>query len=84
MIRRLLTGVLLAAIAGPAGAKEWRIPTGTELAKFQELVNTAVYGDTVVVEPGEYFARVIMPTGVTLRSEAGPESTIIRFERMLR
>lgn len=35
-------------------------------------------GDTLMVGPGEYRGRFILPSGVVMQSEAGPDSTWIR------
>jgi predicted outer membrane repeat protein/parallel beta-helix repeat protein len=48
-----------------------------EYGNISEALAAASYCDTVVVGPGTYTEVISIPWGVTLRSSAGPESTVI-------
>lgn len=78
MIRRLSAALLpLLVVATSSPAATWR---ATSNADLQNTVDSAAYGDTVYVAPGEYL-RVIMRSGIHLLAEEGPENTIIRNDR---
>jgi len=77
-VRIILSALLLAAIPSVAPAKVHRVE---DPQKFQLVVDSAAYGDTVRVPPGTY-PRVITRPGIRLISEKGPEETIIRNDRM--
>ena len=51
----------------PRLAEIVRIPTGAGIREFQRLVDSAAYGDTVMVAPGEYH-QVIMRSGIYFAS----------------
>ena len=66
--------------------KTWRVPS--EHATICGAVDSASYGDTVLVEPGTYYRErrmltpggyvwILLTDGVTLVSELGPEATIL-------
>lgn len=44
---------------------------------IQGGINAAVTGDTVLVAPGTYIEQVTINKSITLKSSAGPASTII-------
>ncbi len=71
---------ILAAAPLPCGAKTVRV-ADTDPRKFQQAVDTAAYGDTVVVAPGVYGQTILRP-GIVLRSEKGPEVTTLRNGQM--
>lgn len=74
MFVRLLALVILTCIeALPAAAGVLRV---TEKAKLQEALDTAAYGDTVLVAPGTY-SRIVMRSGIHLLAEKGPEETLL-------
>jgi len=78
MIRRLIVSILLGlAFAGSASAATWRVTADQE---FQDIVDSAAYGDTVFVAPGQY-VRVTMRSGIHLVAEQGPQETVIRNDR---
>jgi Right handed beta helix region len=68
-----------------AGASTYLVPS--EYPTIQDGLDVATVGDTVLVAPGTYSdwtlwngqgaAVAIVPDGVTLRGESGPEATII-------
>ena len=70
--------LVLLAFAGlgsqPAVAAVWPV---SEKAKLQESVDSAAYGDTVLVAPGTY-GRVVLRSGVHLLAEKGPEQTLLK------
>ncbi len=66
--------VVTGAVAAPAAAATWPV---SEKGKLQEALDSAAYGDTVLVAPGQY-PRVVLRSGVTLRSEKGPEHTLLK------
>jgi parallel beta-helix repeat protein len=76
-LRVLLAVAIAAAVAAPAGALTW--PVG-DPDSLQSIVDSAAYGDTVLVAPGEY-VRVILRSGIRLIAEAGPDETIFRNGR---
>jgi hypothetical protein len=79
MVLRLAVSFLLgSAMLAPAGARELAMPAGLDARAFQKFIDTATYGDTIVVPPGDY-QQAILRSGITLRSEKGPEGTILRF-----
>jgi hypothetical protein len=77
-VRIVLSALLLAGMPSIAPAKVHRV---TEPKKFQLVVDSAAYGDSVMVPPGTY-PRVIVRPGIRLISEKGPEETILRQDRM--
>jgi hypothetical protein len=68
----LLLSICLAPL--PAAAATWPV---SEKGKLQEAVDSAAYGDTVLVAPGQY-PRVVLRSGVHLLSEQGPEHTLLK------
>jgi hypothetical protein len=83
---------LLLLLGAAAPAATIRVPGGADT--IQEALDAAAAGDTVLVAPGEYvvtepieFNRLLLPKGtgsppgknLTLRSEAGPEQTVLRM-----
>jgi len=77
-IRIILCALVFAAIPSIAPAKVHRVE---DPQKFQLVVDSAAYGDTVRVPPGVY-PRVIVRPGIRLISEKGPEETTLRHDRM--
>jgi hypothetical protein len=71
----LTTLLLLAAAGAPAGAATLRVPA--DHPDIQSGVTAAAAGDTVLVAPGTYRELIRMKPGLVLRSEAGPDSTIL-------
>jgi hypothetical protein len=67
----------MALTVAAAGAAVIRVPS--QQPTIQAGLNAALYGDTVLVAAGTYNERLAWPAvdGVTLVSEAGPESTVI-------
>ncbi|MEZ5066756.1 MAG: NosD domain-containing protein [bacterium] len=63
--------------SAPAGAKTW---AASEWVAIQDALDSAAYGDTVLVAPGTY-DRLVLRSGITLMSEKGPEDTILRNGR---
>jgi parallel beta-helix repeat protein len=57
------------------------VPSGTDLREFQRLVDSAAYGDTVLVAPGKYHA-VIMRSGIRIIAERGPKETVLSNDRL--
>ena len=77
-VRIFLSALLLVAIPSLASAKIHRV---TEPEKFQLVIDSAAYGDTVGVPPGTY-PRIIARPGIRIVSEKGPLETTIRNERI--
>jgi parallel beta-helix repeat protein len=80
----LLPLTLLTTTTHPdsAHARTWRVTTPTELqapvGAIQAAINNATSGDVILVSPGTYYENIdFMGKNITLRSEAGPEATII-------
>lgn len=82
----LALSVLAFASASTSRARTWRVPTEVEM--IYEAVDSASYGDTVLVAPGTYYREREKPTtggsvwlwlkdGVTITSEGGPEVTVL-------
>jgi len=74
----LITLTLLAA-PGPSGARTWYVnEAGTgDAPTIPAAMDSAAYGDTVLVGPGTYYGWIDMTDGVTLMSELGPTETIL-------
>jgi len=81
MLARPLAAALAAAAfalaAGPAPAETHRIRTGMDHMEIQEVMDRAAYGDTVLVEPGQYLMLTVR-NGIKLIGEEGPENTVFR------
>ena len=79
MRRSLLCAFALFAAWAPqdSSAAVWR---ADEWVKIQEAIDSAAYGDTVLVAPGKY-DRLIIRSGIHLLAEKGPEETILRNGR---
>jgi parallel beta-helix repeat protein len=80
MSARPLAAVLAAVLALPAGpvsAETHRIKTGMDHMEIQEVMDRAAYGDTVLVEPGQYLMLTVR-NGIKLIGEQGPENTVFR------
>lgn len=65
------------ALAAPASAETLRIRTGMDHIEIQEVMDRAAYGDTVLVEPGQYLMLTVR-NGIRLIGEQGPENTVFR------
>ncbi len=75
-----LSGVLLVlAMSRSIEARTWYVnEAGTgDAPTIRAAMDSAAYGDTVLVGPGRYPGGIIMSDGVTLRSEMGPTATIL-------
>jgi parallel beta-helix repeat protein len=69
-------------ILGSSGileARTWYInEAGTgDAPTIQAAMDSAAYGDTVLVGPGTYYGRILMTDGTVLKSASGPEVTIL-------
>jgi parallel beta-helix repeat protein len=73
---RLALTALALALASPPAARAAVWPV-SEDAKLQETIDTAAYGDTVLVAPGTYVTATLR-SGVRLISEKGPEETLLQ------
>ena len=72
--------VLCAALPYPARAAVIRVPT--DQPTIQAAINAAVAGDTVLVAPGTYTENInFLGKAITVKSEQGPEVTIIDGSR---
>ncbi len=80
----LLTGVGALLVSAAVWGETWRVPS--QHPTICGAVDSAAYGDTVLVEPGTYYKEtdpdwdyhwIVMKDGVTLISELGPEVTIL-------
>ncbi len=80
MIHRfVLCGWLTLLAASSAQSKTVRTAE-TDLAKFQDAMEKAAYGDTLLVAPGTYPGIRLRP-GVRLISEKGPEVTTLKGDQ---
>ncbi len=70
----LLTITAVVAFARPASSASWPV---SEYAKLQETIDSATYGDTVVVAPGTY-KRLIMRNGIRIIAAKGPAETTLK------
>jgi hypothetical protein len=79
MLARSLAALsaLFALAVAPASAGVSRIKTGMDHMEIQEVMDRAAYGDTVLVEPGQYLMLTVR-NGIRLIGEQGPEDTVFR------
>ena len=87
LLSLLLPLGLASSVATTSSAKTWHVPSEVEM--IYEAVDSAAYGDTVLVAPGTYYRERIKYTetsvavwlwlkdGVTIMSEGGPEVTVL-------
>jgi nitrous oxidase accessory protein NosD len=72
---------LSVAVAGTAllapGARAATLRVPADYPAIQPAILAATAGDTVLVSPGRYAELIQLRPGVTLRSAAGPDSTIL-------
>jgi hypothetical protein len=73
-VRQLALLFAACSVAAPASAAVWPV---SENAKLQETIDSAAYGDTVLVAPGTY-KRVVLRNGIRVISEKGPAETLIK------
>ncbi len=59
-------------------ASTFYVPDGYET--IQAAVEAASHGDTIIVRDGMYIENIEVNKSLTIRSENGPESTIVRVE----
>ena len=45
---------------------------------IQDAVNAAHYGDMIIVRDGTYMENVVIDKSLKIRSENGPQSTIVQ------
>lgn len=87
-----LVALLLAVAAPRIDARTWHVnPDGSGATPtIQAAIDSAASGDTVLLAVGKYtwssqqasgHSMIEMKSGVTLRSENGPESTVVDAER---
>jgi len=76
-----LISLLVLAGSGPSGARTWYVnEAGTgDAPTIPAAMDSAAYGDTVLVGPGTYYGWINMTDGVTLTSEIGPTETILTY-----
>jgi len=82
MPKRLpLALIVLLFVPQPSRAVTWLV--STECPTIQAGIDSAGYGDTVLVEPGTYYEHdIIMKNGVTLLGQMGPEATVIDAQQL--
>ena len=80
---RIALVVSMLLVVGNGQARTWHVPA--ECPTIHAGLDSASYGDTVLVAPGTYLetddpeTRIDPGPGVCLTSEAGPELTIVEF-----
>jgi hypothetical protein len=68
--------LLLLLLAAPrAGAATFGVAPAAGAHPIQQALERAQRGDTVLVEAGDFEERIVLPSGVTLRSREGAAST---------
>jgi hypothetical protein len=77
MIQRLVIAITLVALAASGAPAKTVRASDPDRKKFQDAIEMAAYGDTVLVAPGTYEGIRLRP-GIRLVSEKGPEVTTIR------
>jgi hypothetical protein len=77
VLRCLVATILF--LFGTANAFIWYVHPDSTLNSIQDALNMCTVGDTVLVGPGTYNENIIWPyvQGIDLRSEYGPDTTII-------
>jgi len=70
---------LVVGSVGAAGATTFVVDPGGggDFTTIQAALDAATAGDVVEVVPGVYLETLVMASGVVLRSQAGPEVTIV-------
>jgi parallel beta-helix repeat protein len=73
----LLMGLMSAVFltASPVGADTYRVPQ--DFADMRKALDTAAYGDTVLVSPGKYRVQARVRSGVVVVSNQGADSTVL-------
>ncbi len=80
MFHRLLLGTILAVLGTSIAQGKTVRASDPDLKKFQDMIEMAAYGDTVLVAPGTYPGVRLRP-GIRLVSEKGPDVTTIRGDQ---
>lgn len=70
---------LLGFLFAPAFGATVRLTPDLGPILIQDTMDSAVYGDTVLVAPGQYKTLTVR-NGITLMSEEGPDVTVFRYD----
>ena len=74
MLVAFLAVLGIAVLVAPARAAVWPV---SDTNKLQDAVDSAAYGDTVLVAPGKYLS-VVLRSGIKVLSEKGPQETMFK------
>lgn len=78
-VRMPAAWLLVSALAAPAFGGTVRLTPDLGPILTQDAMDSAIYGDTVLVAPGQYRTLTVR-NGITLMSEEGPEVTVFRYD----
>jgi parallel beta-helix repeat protein len=73
-----IVALALVLAGSPSGAAVHRVTRDLDHIQVQDVMDRAVYGDTVMVAPGEYMMLTVR-NGIRLIGEAAPESAVFRW-----
>jgi parallel beta-helix repeat protein len=72
--------ILVLSFVGTASARTWYVDDdgGEDFIKIQDAVNVVNAKDTIIVKNGTYIENIVVNKRLTIRSENGPASTIVK------
>jgi hypothetical protein len=76
----ICTAILFLCFVCTASAKTWYVDDDgkADFTRIQDAINTASAGDVIIVRDGTYIENLLVLKRLTIKSENGPDSTIVR------
>ncbi|HHN77546.1 MAG TPA: hypothetical protein ENK11_02575, partial [Phycisphaerales bacterium] len=78
-MRKCNAACLLPLLAGTACVTAGQIHVPADFQAIQAAIDAAAAGDEIIVAPGTYSGPINLSKGVVLRSEAGPDETVLQW-----